>query len=64
MSLSKMARGVKYSSNKPKTSIYHHGLMKLLVVHELRKRGCSWKKLLTHDFVQEDVSKYVGKDGT
>jgi hypothetical protein len=37
MSLNKMVRGVKYASKKPETSLYHHGLMKLLVVHELRK---------------------------
>jgi hypothetical protein len=37
MSLNKMVRGVKSSSKKPETSLYHHGLMKLLVVHELRK---------------------------
>jgi hypothetical protein len=38
MSLNKMVRGVKSASKKPETSLYHHGLMKLLVVHELRKQ--------------------------
>ena len=47
MSLNKMVRGVKSSSKKPKTSLYHHGLMKLIVVHELRKQDNSWKKLFT-----------------
>jgi hypothetical protein len=37
MSLSKMARGVKSASKKLETSLYHHGLMKLLVVYELKK---------------------------
>ena len=64
MSLSKMARGVKFSYKKHETIIYHHGSMKLLVVHELRNRVSSWKKLLTHYFSQEDVSKSMGKDGT
>jgi hypothetical protein len=47
MSLNKMVRGVNYVSKNPETSLYHYGLMKLLVVHELRKRDRSWKKLLT-----------------
>jgi hypothetical protein len=47
MSLNKLVRGVKYASKNPETSLYHHGLMKLLLVHELRKQGNSWKKLLT-----------------
>jgi hypothetical protein len=47
MSLNKMVRGVKSASKRPKTSLYHHGLMKLLVIHELRKQDISWKKLLT-----------------
>jgi hypothetical protein len=64
ISLSKMVRGIKSAYKKLETSIYHHGLMNLVVVHELRKRGNSWKKLLTHYFSQEDVSKSMGKDGT
>jgi hypothetical protein len=47
MSLNKMVRVIKSGSKKPKTSLYHHGLMKLLVVQELRKRDNSWNKLLT-----------------
>jgi hypothetical protein len=38
--------------------------MKLLVVHELRKRGSSWKKLLTENFAQEEVSKSVEENVT
>jgi hypothetical protein len=47
MSLKKMVRGVMSTSKKPETSVYHHGMMKLLVVHELRKQDSIWKKLLT-----------------
>lgn len=39
MSLNKMARGIKSSSKNVQTSIYHHGLIKLLVVHEINKQG-------------------------
>jgi hypothetical protein len=39
ISLNKMVRGVKFVSNNLKTSIYHHGLMKLLIFHELRKQS-------------------------
>jgi hypothetical protein len=31
MSLGKMVRGVRSSSKKPETSLYHHGIIKLLV---------------------------------
>jgi hypothetical protein len=53
MSLNKMVRGVKSASKKPETSLYHHGMMKLLVVHELRKIDSSCKKLLTEKISQE-----------
>ena len=33
--------------------------MKLLVVHELRKQGSSWKQLLQQKFSQEGMSKSV-----
>jgi hypothetical protein len=57
-SLNKMVSGVKSASKKPKTIIYHHGMMELLVVYELRKRDSSWKKFLTKNFSQE-ISKSV-----
>jgi hypothetical protein len=43
MSLSKMSRGVRPVSKKVETSLYHHGIVKLLVVSELNKRGRIWK---------------------
>jgi hypothetical protein len=46
MSLKNMVRGVRSVSKKPETSLNHHGLIKLLVVHALRTQGGSWKKLL------------------
>jgi hypothetical protein len=58
VSLNKMVRGVKSTSKKLKTSIYHHGKMKLLVFHELRKQNISWKKFLTEKF-SYDTSKSV-----
>jgi hypothetical protein len=53
MSLKKMERGVRLVSNKPKTSLHHHGLTKLLVVHALKTQGGSWKQLLQQNFAQE-----------
>jgi hypothetical protein len=47
MSLNKMVRGVKSLSKTKKTSIYHKGLIKMLVLHELRKQRISWKTLIT-----------------
>jgi hypothetical protein len=37
VSLNKMVRGVKSISKVEKTRIYHQGLIKMLVLHELRK---------------------------
>jgi len=53
-----MVSGVKFASKKPETIIYHHGMMELFVVYELRKRDSSWKKFLTKNFSQE-ISKSV-----
>jgi hypothetical protein len=47
MSLNKMVRGVKSLSKTEKTIIYHQGLIKMLVLHELRKKRISWKVLIT-----------------
>jgi len=43
----KMVRGVKSLSKTQNTSIYHQGLIKMLVIHEIRKQGFSWKTLIT-----------------
>jgi hypothetical protein len=53
MILKKMARGVRSVSKKPETSLHHHGLIKLLVVHALKTQGGSWKQLLQQSFAQE-----------
>jgi hypothetical protein len=47
MSLNKMVRGVKSLSKTENTSMYHQGLIKILVIHEIRKQGFSWKTLIT-----------------
>jgi hypothetical protein len=59
MSLNNMVRGVKSSSKKPETSLHHHGLIKILVVHALRTQGGIWKQLLQQNFSQEGMSKSV-----
>ena len=53
MSLKKMERGVRSVSKKPDTSLHHHGLIKLLVVHALKTQGGSWKQLLQQSLAQE-----------
>jgi hypothetical protein len=63
MSLSKMARGVRSTSKKIETSLYHHGLMKLLVVSELKKRGSRWKQFITRDFTLEEITT-IPTEGT
>ena len=59
MSLKNMVRGVRLVSKKLETSLHHHGLIKLLVVHALRTQGGSWKQLLQHTFSQEKISKSI-----
>ena len=59
-----MERGVKSTSKKHETSIHHHGLMKLLVVHALRKQGSSWKQILQQNVSQEGVSKSIEEQET
>jgi hypothetical protein len=54
MSLNKMVRGVKSLSKTEKTSIYHQGLIKMLVIHEIRKQGFSWKTLITQHLSTEN----------
>jgi hypothetical protein len=41
MSLNKMVRGVKSLSKTEKASIYHQGLIKMLFIHEIRKKRIS-----------------------
>jgi hypothetical protein len=54
MILNKMVRGVKSISKTEKTSIYHQGLIKMLVLHELRKQRISWKNLITQHLPTEN----------
>jgi hypothetical protein len=54
MSLNKMVRGVKSLSKTEKTSIYHQGLIKMLVLHEIRKQRISWKVLITQHLPTEN----------
>ena len=41
-SLSKMADKVQAKSEGSETSLFHHGLMKLLVLYELQRLGRDW----------------------
>jgi hypothetical protein len=54
MSLNKMVRGVKSLSKTEKTIIYHQGLIKMLVLHELRKQRISWKTLISQHHPTEN----------
>ena len=49
-----MVRGVKSLSKTENTSIYHQGLIKMLVIHEIRKQGFSWKTLITQHLSKEN----------
>jgi len=49
-----MVRGVKSLSKNENTSIYHQGLIKMLVIHEIRKQGFSWKTLITQHLFTEN----------
>jgi hypothetical protein len=54
MSLNKMVRGVKSLSKTEKTSIYNQGLIKMLVLHEIRNQRISWKILITQHLPTEN----------
>jgi hypothetical protein len=49
-----MVRGVKSLSKTKKTSIYHQGLIKMLVIHEIKKKGISWKIFITQHLPTEN----------
>jgi hypothetical protein len=49
-----MVRGIKYLSKTEKTNIYHQGLIKMLVLHEIRKQRISWKILITQHLPTEN----------
>jgi hypothetical protein len=53
MSFNKMVRGVKSLSKTEKTSIYHQGLIKMLVLHEIRKQRISRNILITQHLPTE-----------
>jgi hypothetical protein len=62
MSLMKMTRGVRSVSKKPETSLHHHSLIKILVVHALKTQGGRWKRFLQQSFAREkdEVSRDTG----
>ena len=45
-SLTKMASKCKGHGDIPESYLFHHGLIKMLVVHELRRFGHSWEQFL------------------
>jgi len=49
-----MVRGVKSISKIENTRIYHQSLIKMLVLHELRKQRISWKTLITQHLPTEN----------
>ena len=56
-SLSKMAKGVQKQGKSSDKIIYHHELIKMIVIHEIQKKNLSWKQfLLDNDFevMEED----------
>jgi hypothetical protein len=54
MSLNKMVICFKSLSKTEKTRIYHQGLIKMLVLHEIRKQRISWKILITQHLSTEN----------
>jgi hypothetical protein len=50
-SLKSMTGSVRHSKH-PQTCITNHGLIKLLVIHALRKRNATWHELIGHTETQ------------
>ena len=55
-SLKKMSMQVKKNKNKER-SMYHHGLIKMLVEHELNQRGQSWNIFLWENGLIPEIGK-------
>lgn len=50
-----MEKGVQSHGKKPETALYHHSLIKILLVAEIRKRKWSWEDFLIEAFPGQET---------
>lgn len=55
LSLHKMAKRIQSYSKKPETALYHHSLIKILLVAELKKQKRSWEDFLIEAFPGQET---------
>jgi hypothetical protein len=55
-SIGKMSDKVQAKSKQVDTNVFHYGLIKMLVMEELRKNNIDWETFLTSSQFQLDVS--------
>jgi len=56
-SLTKMAKTIQKQKGNEDKSLYHFGLIKILIEHELQKRGKLWKEFLTVNQIRDEEEK-------
>jgi len=53
-SLSKMSMSIQKQTRNEEKSLYHYGLIKMLIVHQLQEHGITWEQfLLINRFIEE-----------
>jgi hypothetical protein len=52
--LTKMAKSIQRQTKNVERSLYHHGLIKLVVKHELSKKGIGWSEFLASNGFEDD----------
>ena len=52
-SLSKMAKAIQRRAKDKMTSLFHCGLIKIIIKHELQKQNLTWSEFLNHNQFEE-----------
>ena len=52
-SLSKMAKAIQRHAKDKMTSLFHYGVIKIIITHELQKQNMTWQEFLIHNQFEE-----------
>jgi hypothetical protein len=60
-SLTKMSRAIQKKTKNMDRSLYHHGLIKMIIKHELMKQGMVWSEFLVANGFEniEDIPRNI-----
>ena len=56
-SLTKMSKTIQKQKGNEDKSLYHFGLIKILIEHELQRRGKTWKEFLAANQIKDEEDK-------